>query len=59
MGVGLASGIGMLMIAMVMTMIFNYTFLALWTLNYGGYKEAKQYMRQARKRERVDPGMFE
>jgi hypothetical protein len=58
-GVGLASGIGMLMIAMVMTMIFNYTFLALWALNYGGYKEAKQYMRQARKRERVDPGMFE
>ena len=45
--VGLASGIGMLVIAAVMTVIFCYTFLLLWKLNYGFRKEAKQYMRPA------------
>lgn len=34
-GAGLAAGIGMLMIALIMTVIFNYTFSALWALNYG------------------------
>jgi hypothetical protein len=59
-GVGLASGIGMLIIAMMMTMVFNYTFLALWALNYGGYKEAKTYMRSAREEaEKEDTGVFE
>lgn len=59
-GVGLAAGIGMLMIAMIMTIIFNYTFLALWTLNYGGFEEAKHYMRSARQeQEPEDPGVFE
>jgi hypothetical protein len=46
-GVGLAAGIGMLVIAAVMTFIFCYTFLLLWKLNYGFRKEAKQYMRPA------------
>lgn len=50
-GVGLAAGIGMLMIAVIMTIIFNYTFLALWALNYGGFKEAKHYMRAAHEEE--------
>lgn len=45
--VGLAAGIGMLVIAAVMTVIFCYTFLWLWKLNYGFRKEAKQYMRSA------------
>jgi hypothetical protein len=45
--VGLAAGIGMLTIAAVMTVIFCYTFLLLWKLNYGFRKEAKQYMRSA------------
>lgn len=45
--VGLAAGIGMLVIAAVMTVIFCYTFLCLWKLNYGFRKEAKQYMRSA------------
>lgn len=59
-GVGLASGIGMLIIAMLMTMVFNYTFLALWALNYGGYEEAKHYMRAAREEtEKEDPGVFQ
>lgn len=58
-GVGLAAGIGMLMIAAVMTMIFNYVFLVLWTVNYGGYDEAKQYMRRSRSpEEEPDPGVF-
>jgi len=34
-------------IAAVMTVIFCYTFLGLWKLNYGFRKEAKQYMRSA------------
>ncbi len=45
--VGLAAGIGMLIIAAVMTVIFCYTFLWLWKINYGFRKEAKQYMRSA------------
>jgi len=35
-GVGLSCGIGMLLIEAVMSSIFNYTFLILWELNYGG-----------------------
>jgi hypothetical protein len=45
--VGLSAGIGMLIVGAVMTFIFCYTFLALWKLNYGFRKEAKQYMRPA------------
>lgn len=58
-GVGLAAGIGMLLIAGIMTVIFNYTFLALWALNYGGFDEAKHYMRAARHQEEKDAGVFE
>lgn len=58
-GVGLAAGIGMLMIAAVMTMVFNYVFLVLWTINYGGYEGSKSYMRKAREEpEAEDPGVF-
>ncbi len=64
-GVGLSCGIGMLLVAAVMTAIFNYTFLILWELNYGGYEDSKTYMRQSpRKMERQkaqqkDKGIFE
>ena len=42
-GVGLACGVGMLMVAAVMTAIFNYTFLFLWEINYGWAQDAKRY----------------
>jgi hypothetical protein len=47
-GVGLAAGIGMLIVGAVMTLIFNYTILVLWKLNYGRREEAKHYMRPSR-----------
>jgi len=46
-GVGLSSGVGMLLIAAVMSAIFNYTFLILWELNYGGHNHSKVYMRHS------------
>jgi predicted membrane protein len=46
-GVGLSAGVGMLLVAAVMSAIFNYTFLILWEMNYGGYEDAKTYMRQS------------
>lgn len=44
-GVGLSAGIGMLIVGAVMTLVFNYTILVLWRLNYGRREEAKHYMR--------------
>ena len=61
-GVGLACGIGMLMVAAVMTLIFNYTFLLLWAVNYGHIEEAKHYMRQSREDDNdddYDSGVFD
>jgi hypothetical protein len=60
-GVGLAAGIGQLIIAAIMTIIFNYTFLVLWTMNYGGHEEAKTYMRPSKEieEEEYDPGYFD
>ena len=46
-GVGLSAGIGMLIIGAVMSMVFCYTFLLLWKLNYGFREKAKTYMRPA------------
>ncbi len=43
-GVGLACGIGMFVVAAVMTAIFNYTFLALWQMNYGWNQDSRRYM---------------
>ena len=48
-GVGLSAGIGMLIVGAMMTLIFNYTILVLWKLNYGHREEAKHYMRLSRK----------
>lgn len=64
-GVGLACGVGMFLVAAVMTAIFNYTFLILWELNYGGSEDAKHYMRHSpREKERQkakqkDRGVFD
>jgi hypothetical protein len=46
-GVGLAAGIGVLIVGAVMTLIFNYTLYVLWLLNYGRRDEAKHYMRRS------------
>ena len=64
-GVGLACGVGMFLVAAVMTAIFNYTFLLLWELNYGGSEDAKHYMRHSprekerRKAREKDTGVFD
>ncbi|MDX1461179.1 MAG: hypothetical protein R3348_09000 [Xanthomonadales bacterium] len=59
-GVGLAAGIGMLMIALIMTVIFNYVFALLWALNYGYVEEAKTYMRLSKEeKEDEDRGIFD
>lgn len=64
-GVGLACGVGMFLVAAVMTSIFNYTFLILWELNYGGGEDAKHYMRRSprekerRKAQQKDTGIFD
>lgn len=46
-GVGLAAGIGVLVVGAVMSLIFNYTIYVLWVLNYGRREEAKHYMRRS------------
>ncbi|TNE42349.1 MAG: DUF4956 domain-containing protein [Alphaproteobacteria bacterium] len=49
-GIGLAAGTSALEIAIVMTVIFNYTFLVLWTLDYGARGNGHRYMRPSHKR---------
>jgi len=44
-GIGLSAGIGALEIALVMSMLFNYVFLALWATDYGGRQGAHRYLR--------------
>ena len=64
-GVGLACGVGMFLVAAVMSSIFNYVFLILWEMNYGGNQDAKHYMRVSpREKERLkakekDTGVFD
>ena len=64
-GVGLSCGVGMFLVAAVMTSIFNYTFLILWELNYGGSEDSKHYMRHSprekerRKAQQKDTGIFD
>ncbi len=64
-GVGLSCGVGMFLVAAVMTAIFNYTFLIMWELNYGGDEDSKTYMRQSpreierQKAEQKDTGVFD
>ena len=64
-GVGLACGVGILLVTAVMSAIFNYTFLILWELNYGGTGHSKTYMRQSpreierEKAKQKDTGVFD
>lgn len=44
-GIGLSSGVGALEVALVMSVIFNYVFLALWALDYGWMEGARRYLR--------------
>ena len=41
-GIGLSAGIGALELAIVMTVMFNYTFLLLWLTDYGDREGAKR-----------------
>ena len=43
-GIGLASGIGAVELAMVMSIAFNYCFLALWWSEYGERQGMKRYL---------------
>jgi ABC-type sulfate transport system permease component len=43
-GIGLSSGIGAVELALVMTLAFNYCFVALWTSEYGERQGMKRYM---------------
>ena len=44
-GIGLAAGIAAIEIALVMSMLFNYVFVALWVTDYGGIQGTHRYMR--------------
>ena len=44
-GIGLAAGIGALEIALVMTVMFNYTLSMLWVADYGALKGTHRYLR--------------
>jgi hypothetical protein len=44
-GIGLAAGVGALEIAVLMSIIFNYVFVWLWWVDFGGRKGAHRYMR--------------
>jgi len=49
----------------VMSAIFNYVFLILWEMNYGGSNDSKTYMRQSpreierQKAQQKDTGIFD
>ena len=43
-GIGLASGIGAVELALVMSLAFNYCFVALWVSEYGEREGMKRYM---------------
>ena len=46
--IGLSSGIGAMEVAIVMSMAFNFCFLALWATDFGAKKGAHRYMRKTR-----------
>jgi hypothetical protein len=43
-GIGLAAGIGAVELALVMSLAFNYCFLALWVSEYGEREGMKRFM---------------
>jgi len=44
-GIGIAAGIGAVELALIMSAIFNYCFVALWAGDYGAHSGTKRYMR--------------
>jgi hypothetical protein len=54
-GIGLSSGVGALEVALVMSVIFNYVFLALWALDYGWMEGARRYLRDKNARQQAAP----
>ena len=54
-GIGLGAGIGALEIALVMSMLFNYVFLALWLTDYGGIQGSHRYMRDTHGQDQPQP----
>ena len=46
-GIGLAAGIGAVELAIVMSIAFNYTFLALWMTDYGHRRGGERFMRRS------------
>ena len=46
-GMGLASGIGAVELAIVMSVAFNYVFLVLWMTDYGHRRGGERFMRRS------------
>lgn len=46
-GMGLAAGIGAVELAIVMSVAFNYAFLALWMTDYGHRRGGERFMRRS------------
>jgi hypothetical protein len=46
-GIGLASGIGAVELAIVMSVAFNYAFLVLWMTDYGHRRGGERFMRRS------------
>jgi hypothetical protein len=55
-GIGLASGIGAVELALVMSLTFNYCFVALWVSEYGEREGMKRYMSDFRPNAGPTPG---
>ena len=53
-GIGLASGIGAVELALVMSVAFNFCFVALWVSEYGEREGMKRYMTDFRPNAAVD-----
>jgi hypothetical protein len=53
-GCGLATGVGAAEVAGIVTIGFNYIFVALWGLDYGGKRHGHRFMRKSRKKDHDD-----
>ena len=50
-GTGLAAGVGAAEVAGIVTIAFNYLFVTLWGLDYGGKRHGHRFMRHSRKKD--------
>ena len=55
-GIGLSSGIGAVELALVMSIAFNYCFMALWITEYGEREGMKRYLSDFTPSAPIDPG---